>query len=183
MTSAALFHDRFALAWVIVGAYFVGAIAAWWAGGRARGRERRFWVATCVLLVLLGLNKELDLQTFVTNEGRELAKTLGRYEQRRLFQGLFLLSLAIAAIGSLAALLTWLRGSPRAMKVAAVGIGALLTFVLMRAAAFHHIDEWVTIDMAGLRSGWWIELAGIAAIALSAISYRPGPRRSHSSEG
>ena len=177
MSAATLFHDRFALAWIIVAAYFVGAILAYWASRKAVRRERRFWIATAVLLVLLGLNKELDLQTLVTTEGRDLAKSFGWYEQRRLVQGAFLLVLAIAAVIGVGALLKWLRRSPPAMKSAAVGIALLLTFILMRAAAFHHIDEWVTIDIAGLRSGWWIELAGIAVIAISAVSYRSGWRR------
>ena len=170
--AAILFHDRFALAWVIVAAYFVGAGASFWASRGARRRERRFWIATCLLLVLLGLNKELDLQTYVTTEGRELARSFGWYEQRRLIQGLFLLVLAIAAVLSVATLLRWLRQSPPPLKWAAVGIALLLTFILVRAAAFHHIDEWVTLDIAGLRSGWWMELGGIAVIAVSAIAYR-----------
>ena len=177
MTAATLFHDRFAMAWLIVAAYFVGALAAFAAGRRAGGRDRRFWLATCVLLVLLGLNKELDLQTYITTEGRELVKSFGWYEQRRLFQGVFLLILAVVAVLGAGALLRWLRRSPPPMKWAALGLGFLLTFILVRAATFHHIDEWVTVDIAGLRSGWWIELAGICVIAISAAAYGSRTRR------
>ena len=62
------------------------------------------------------------------------------------------------------------------MKAAAVGIGLLMVFIFMRAASFHHIDDWVTINIAGLRSGWWLELAGIAVMGLSALAYRFGSR-------
>ena len=172
MNAAMFFHDRFALAWVIVAAYFVGAIAAFVASRGGRKRDRRFWLAICVLLVVLGLNKELDLQTYVTVEGRELAKSFGWYEQRRLVQGVFLLALALAAVITVGALMKGLRRSPPPMKWAAVGIALLLIFILARAATFHHIDEWVTINFGGLRSGWWIELAGIAVIAVSAIAFR-----------
>ena len=59
-----------------------------------------------------------------------------------------------------------------AVKSAAVGIVLLFTFVVMRAGSFHHLDNWVTINVAGMRSGWWLELAGIAMIGLSALVFR-----------
>ena len=43
------------LTWVIVAAYFAGAAAAFWAGGAARKRERRFWIGTALLLTFLGI--------------------------------------------------------------------------------------------------------------------------------
>jgi len=42
---------------------------------------------------------------------------------------------------------------------------------VVRAGSFHHIDQWVTIDVAGLRSGWLLELAGILVIGVSAIAF------------
>jgi uncharacterized membrane protein len=53
----------------------------------------------------------------------------------------------------------------------------LFTFILLRAASFHHVDDWVTIDVRGLRSGWWLELVGVVVIALSALAYRAESRR------
>ncbi len=87
-------------------------------------------------------------------------------------QGGFLLLLGTAGVMAAFLLAGWLRRSSRSARTAAVGIALLFAFVIMRAASFHHIDQWVTIDVAGLRSGWWLELAGIAVIGVSALLYR-----------
>jgi len=167
-----LFHDRAPFAWFIVASYFLAAVAAFWAARSARKRDRVFWMGVTLLLVLLGLNKELDLQTLLTNEGRWIALHGGWYDERRLVQGLFLLGLALAGILAIAALIRWLRKSVAQVKMAAIGIVLLFTFVVMRAGSFHHLDKWVTINIVGLRSGWWLELAGITVIGLSALAYR-----------
>jgi hypothetical protein len=171
LTVAALFNDRSTFAWVIVLLYFGAAGASLWARSVAESRERHFWLATALLLILLGLNKELDLQTLLTVEARSFAKSAGLYEQRRLMQALFLLMLTGFGAIALVILIGWLRGSSRWVKTAAVGIVLLFTFVVVRAGSFHHIDQWVTIDVAGLRSGWLLELAGILVIGVSAIAF------------
>lgn len=181
MTVAALFNDRTTFAWVIVALYFAAAGAAFWASAAAESRERYFWLATGLLLVLLGLNKELDLQTLLTETARDFTKSAGLYEQRRLMQGAFLLVLSVIGVVTLAVVVRWLRGSSKWVKAAAAGIVLLFTFVVVRAAAFHHIDHWVAIDIAGLRSGWWLELAGIAVIGISALVFGARPPRKQQS--
>lgn len=173
MTVAALFNDRNTLAWIVVVLYFLAAGASFWAAGRAESRERYFWLLTGILLVLLGSNKELDLQAVLTQQARAIVRHLGLYEERRLMQGAFLVSLTVAGLLAAFMLGAWLRRSSKPTKAAAVGIVLLFAFVMMRAASFHHIDHWVTIDVAGLRSGWWLELAGIGVIGISA-SIRAG---------
>lgn len=84
----------------------------------------------------------------------------------------FLLALAAIAFAIVIALLRSLRHSSYSVKMAAIGIAVLFTFVIMRAASFHHLDQWVTVSLAGLRSGWWLEIAGIGTIAFAAIAYR-----------
>ena len=84
--------------------------------------------------------------------------------------------LAIGAVAAFAALWLWLRHSAAAVKTAALGLVVLFAFILLRAASFHHMDRWVTRSVAGMRSGWWLELLGIAVTALSAIAYMRGNR-------
>ena len=168
MTVAALFNDPTTFAWVVVVFYLVAAAASFWAASSAESRERCFWVATGILLVLLGLNKELDLQAVLTQDARAIVRHLGLYEERRLMQGVFLFSLALSGLVAAFILGAWLRRSSKPAKAAAAGIVLLFAFVVMRAASFHHIDHWVTMDVAGLRSGWWLEFAGIAVIGISA---------------
>ena len=172
MISALLIHDRSVTAWVIVALYFAGAAAAFWASRSGRKRDRKFWTGAAVLLGLLGLNKELDLQTLLTDTARRLAHFEGWYEHRRFVQGVFLLLLAVGLVISIVALTRWLRRSALPVKAAALGIALLFAFIVMRAGSFHHVDQWVTVSLAGLRRGWWLEIAGILVIALSAIAYR-----------
>ena len=172
-------HDPSLLAWVITAAYFAAAVLTIVAArSSSDGRERIFWWTCTALLVLLGFNKQLDLQGYITSAGRALAKQEGWFPERRLVQAAFILALCILAAGMLASLVIWLRRSAGTVKIAALGIVLLFAFVLMRAASFHHMDVWVTRDLAGMRSGWWLELAGIIVIALSATGHLRGARAS-----
>ena len=177
MAAVPIFHDPPGLAWVIVAAYLAAALIAFAVSRSASRTEARFWLGVSFLLVLLGFNKELDLQSLLTESGRTLTRAIGIYEQRRLLQGFFLLLLAGAAAFAIVRLTRLLRRSSTPARAAAVGIAILFAFILLRAASFHHIDEWVTIDVHGLRSGWWLELAGIVVIALSALAHRAESKR------
>jgi hypothetical protein len=172
VTWSALVHDPGPLAWIVVAAYAVGALLAFAAASRATARERSFWVATAVVLILLGINKQLDLQTDLTQVGRFLARSEGWYGSRKIAQGLFILSIALGAVACGALLWTWLRDAASSVKTAALGVIVLLAFIFIRAASFHHIDYWIAIDIAGMRSGWWLELVGIAIIGVAAAKYR-----------
>jgi len=169
---AILVHDRGSLAWIIVAAYAVGALLAFAAAGSSSGRERTFWIGAAITLLLLGINKQLDLQTDLTTVLRAAALSEGWYGDRRDAQGAFIL--LIALFGAICGffLSIGLRETSTAVKVAAAGLMVLVAFVFVRAASFHHIDYWVTISIAGLRSGWWLELLGIAIIACAAGAYR-----------
>lgn len=169
---AILVHDRGSLAWIVVAFYAVGALLAFAAAGSSSARERTFWIGTAITLLLLGINKQLDLQTDLTTVVREAALSEGWYSERRDAQGAFILLIALLGAVCGFFLLVWLRETSTAVKVAAAGLMVLVAFVFMRAASFHHIDYWVTIRIAGLRSGWWLELLGIATIACAAGAYR-----------
>jgi hypothetical protein len=78
--------DPTPLGWATVVAY----LAASWACCRAAAAERRsahrgrnstrpFWSSLGLLLLLLGLNKQLDLQSALTAFGRRLAREQGWY--------------------------------------------------------------------------------------------------------
>src|SRR5256885_2005164 len=74
--------------WLTVALYLVGAVLCWRLARQAglenavRSRERRTWRAISVLFLALGINKQLDLQTALTEAGRVLAHYQGGYEHR-----------------------------------------------------------------------------------------------------
>ena len=51
-------------------------------------RVKLFWMGLAALLVFLGFNKQLDLQTAFTFLAKDFAKATGWYENRRIVQGL-----------------------------------------------------------------------------------------------
>lgn len=76
--------------WVTVFAYLLAAMLSVRAAAHAklcRGRESAFWRSTAVLLILLGVNELLDLQTLLTSAARENALANGWYGERRPMQG------------------------------------------------------------------------------------------------
>lgn len=165
-------HDTSTLAWLITAAYFGAAVLAFAARRRAKDhRDRTFWTGCSALLALLGLNKQLDLQGYITSAGRFLARQEGWFSERRLVQETFIVILCIAALASLAFLALWLRRSSAVVRIAGLGLVLLFTFILWRAASFHHMDIWVTHEIAGMRSGWWLELSGILVVGLSAAIF------------
>ncbi len=131
-----------------------------------RRRLVGFWCITAIVLILLGINKQLDLQSWFTQVMRDLAKEHGWYEARRQYQFAFVV--ALGAVGLLAtvtaALVLW-RVLPR-IGIALLGLAILVTFVVMRAASFHHIDA--LLHSGPLALNWWAEFGGIALIALNA---------------
>ena len=161
-------HDQGPFAWFVVAGYLIAALLALRARSAAVARERGFWLTAAVALLLLGINKQLDLQTALTNIARAAARSEGWYGWRRDVQGLFLLLMALGTITVAVVLWRWLREAANSTRLAAIGLVVLLAFIFLRAASFHHIDYWVTFPIAGMRSGWWLELLGIAVIGSAA---------------
>jgi hypothetical protein len=118
---------------------------------------------------MMAFAKQLQLQDDLTGMVRNLLKADGWYDRHVEAQKLFAAILAIVLLGVSALLGSWFRGSTASVKTAAGALWLLVAFVLVRAASFHAMDEWVIRERLGLRVGWWIELAGIAAIGGCAL--------------
>lgn len=154
----------------VAAAYLIGAMLALLAGRTSPLRERRFWFCAAAALVLMGISKQLQLQDELTGTARELLKAAGWYDWHEDAQGLLAAMVAVVLVGAFVMLGSWLRHSDRSVKTAAAALLLLLAFVIVRAASLHALDPWVTREMLGMRLGWWVELAGIAVIAGSAVA-------------
>ena len=153
--------------WFTVLAYFGAAYLCWRAAGNSahRRKVRWFWNGLAVLLILLGINKQLDLQTELTFIGRDFAKATGWYEDRRIVQTIFILLIAFGGTLFTAALFWIYRFELRRLWPALAGFGFLTGFIVIRAASFHHVDQFLHFAPGGLKMNWILELGGIAAIA------------------
>jgi hypothetical protein len=169
--------DPTIMGWVTVVAYFAVAVLCFRRARDARRESQRrtetiFWNVLSALLVLLGINKQLDLQTWFTLTGRHIALSEGWYEYRRPVQFAFIVFIVLLAIGASGFMWRLVRAHCRELWLALLGFVLLLTFVIVRAASFHHVDVLINLDLAGVRMNWILELGAIAVIALGSLQKR-----------
>ncbi len=125
-----------------------------------------FWGFAAVALLLLGVNKQLDLQTWFTEVLRDLARAQGWYAVRRSYQVLFILAVLAGGVVGMVTVGYALRGGLRRVAGAVSGLGLVVVFVIVRAASFHHVDLW--IGRGPVRLNWILELGGLALVGVFA---------------
>jgi hypothetical protein len=163
------------MGWVTVVAYFVAAVLCGvfayraWSDPLPRWRTHlAFWGGLALVLVLLAINKQLDLQSLFTQIGRDLAKQQGWYAERHEYQQRFIVGLFFAGAATLVAAAILLTGTWRRTGLALFGLIFLVVFILIRAASFHHVDHLLGVRFAGMKMNWLLELSGILCIGLAA---------------
>jgi hypothetical protein len=181
--------DPNGLGWATVIVYLVAALVALAVALRApfpaptRPRERFFWLMLAVILLGLAVNKQLDLQSYLTAVGRCIAKEQGWYQERRLVQfGAILLLLGTMTAVALG-MWRMMRGTLARSGVALAGLVMVLGFVAIRAVGFHHVDQLINLDLAHMRLNWLFELTGPVLIILSGVALLLRPDREAAPKG
>jgi hypothetical protein len=174
--------DPTLVGWITVVAYFFAAWLCWRASKNSRlshqptGGAVGFWRLFALGLVLLGFNKQLDLQTWFTLFFKHVALHEGWYENRRPVQAAFIGAVAVSGLLGLMGLGLLAGQSTRPVRLALAGGVFLGCFILIRASSFHHVDRMLHMDFEGFKLNWILELGGIGVIATSAaLALRPGP--------
>ncbi len=165
--------DHSFMGWFTVVAYGVAALIAvrvWWK------RREGIWLLVALGMAGLCLNKQLDLQSLVTEIGRNIAHHGGWYEHRRDFQKWFVLgALAIAGVVGLLSFWRFHRFWLRHKLLLAGGL-FLVTFIVVRAISFHHLEVFLGSRVGGVKMNWALELGGIFLIGLACVmEMRPSP--------
>lgn len=163
------------MGWFTVFAYFAAAVLAVFTARAVarlpdpeRGRQHVVWWAMVALLVALGINKQLDLQSWFTAVGRAVARKEGWFDDRRRVQYAFSLAIVAAAAIALGAAVFRIRRRRREYWLLALGVGFTMTFIVERAISFHHFEEFLGWTIAGAEMNWVLELSGIGLISLAA---------------
>lgn len=161
--------------WLTVVVY---AVAALYCLRVVRDRERLFtqqvqrqvffWRLLAVVLVLLCINKQLDLQSLLTDAARYYFRQHDLYDQRRLFQKLFIIGMLAMSVLSFITGVIIYRNVLRPNVLAIFGIVFLMAFVVIRASSFHHMDRLISATVAGFKMNWLLELGGLALIICNA---------------
>jgi hypothetical protein len=136
---------------------------------KAAPLQRRLWLGVAILMAFLCLNKQLDLQSLLTNIGRIVAKQGGWYNQRRTIQFWFVVAIGLASVAAFVFLAWKSRSIFRGRTLLLLGLSMLLLFVVMRAASFHHVGVFLEQRILGLKLNWILELGSIALVAVSAV--------------
>jgi hypothetical protein len=171
--------DPSVVGWVTVGIYATGVVLAARnaAAAQRSGVPTSFWFVLTAMLLALGLNKQLDLQSWFGQTGRDMAIAQGWYESRRAVQAVFIAVLGAGAVGAL----LWARrqwaGLWHEYRWVFGGVTLLLMFIVIRAASFHHIDEFIGIDVGVTTFGRALELAGVLAIGAGCAHWHAMHRR------
>ena len=142
-------------------------------------KQQLFWLIFTIVLAFLAVNKQLDLQSLFTEIGRCVAKEQGWYNTRRGVQTAFILGMGVMGIAAILLLFLYFRQILKDNWLAIVGFCLLVTFVFMRAASFHHFDEFIHSRIFGMKMNWILELFGLVCICAAALilQYRYRPSR------
>jgi hypothetical protein len=164
--------DPSPMGWIITLAYFIACGLCVWAGVKERESFRvsreslvwQFWFAAAGILLLLGFNKQLDVQSLLTQVGRDAAQSGGWYSSRRAVQALFVLVMIALGVGAGILGYRKMRLVWRRYRLPLIGITLLATYVIVRMASFHHVD--ILLNDFGLN--WILEFGGCAILAYAA---------------
>jgi hypothetical protein len=120
-------------------------------------------------MILLGINKQLDLQSLFTEIGRQIARAQGWMDHRRMVQFWFIVAFGTSAIAAFLSLVRIRRDLFKRFTLAFTGLFFLLCFIVIRAAGFHHFDEMLGFKLFGAKMNWLLELTGIYSISIAGL--------------
>jgi hypothetical protein len=149
--------------WLTVVMYIVATVLSYRCV-QADWRNSLTWAGVGIFELLLGINKQLDLQVLVTQVGRYLAKQEAWYQDRREVQLAFIVLLAVVFFLLIALIHLRTRSKPWPVRIALLGTSIELVFVCMRAASFHHIDSFLRTRWIGVMANVYLENLGILIV-------------------
>lgn len=162
--------------WLTVLLYFGAAWSSWRVVHLERRRllllsdhEKTIWWLMLIGLLVLGFNKQLDLQSALTEIGRMVAREQGWYGNRRQIQEAFVAAVPVAGLTVLAVGVFFVRRQPAATLWACVGVAGLLVFIAIRAVSFHQVDEILGVQLAGIPLNWLLEMGPLMLIGWNAV--------------
>lgn len=131
---------------------------------KTEGSDHYFWLVIGVFLLLLCINKQLDFQTVFESSMKDLAKSHGWYEQRRMMQTVFIAILSMSLLAALLVLRNVLANACRQHKAVCLGVFLLCVFIVLRAAAFNHLSFLNTSTFWGFNAHSLLELPAICVM-------------------
>lgn len=104
------------------------------------GSNYQFWFFLAFFLLCLGINKQLDLQTWFEHSMKASAQAHGWYEHRAILQQVFIALLGFGMIAVLLSFRLFLANTWKNYALTWMGIVLLSLFIVVRAAAFNRLN-------------------------------------------
>lgn len=169
--------DEYILSWpntVLYGCSFVAAIYRWRSLERSSSplREQRLWIFLIFVLLVLGINKQLNFHILLIDVGRRIVSHGGWFEERRLLQTWFAYGLSCAVGCTVLAVIVSMKELWRRNVLALAGLIVLCIFTVLRATSMNHIDSFDYLKSQGqLRVTDLIEFFGVLCIFINALKH------------
>jgi hypothetical protein len=172
-------NDSYVSGYVICASYIAVSVLCLYTGFSSKrlvtcGEKKKvilLWGGLALTMLMLGINKQLDLQTLLIAVGRILFKSLGLLEIRREVQAVFAVIFAMVSAVSFLGITWILRTQLLNNKYVFYGIFLISSFIVMRALSINHI-ELTPVSLpfiARMHLGTIHEIAGIGCIGYGAI--------------
>ncbi len=140
-----------------------------------------FWAILTLLFVFLGVNKQLDLDGWFTEAGRQFAIKQGWYDIRWQIQEPMVVGITVIGVSLLALVLAITRSLLPRHILAFAGTLTLVAFLILKALSFHQLDNLLDRELASMQIRTIIEWLGIGCVGLCAALncwwYRPAITR------
>ena len=136
--------------------------------------DHNFWLVIGLFLLLLCINKQLDLQTVFEASMKELAQSHGWYAQRKMMQVTFVALLSISLLTGLVVLRSVLAKACRQHKAVCLGVLLLCIFIVLRAAAFNHLSFLNTRTYWGFNAHSLLELIALCVMFYGTFTLKSG---------
>lgn len=166
--------------WITVALYFAAFLTSWRAAQSTDGREQKLWLLISLMFIFLGINKQLNLPSALTEACRMLAIQQGWYAERGIVQLWFIAGVALVGLCVAVSLLRLASEAPASTWFALIGTVIVLAFVLIRAASLHDIDRFIDTRILGLKWNWVLEIGGTSIVLVASLSRqrdRPAPSK------
>jgi hypothetical protein len=181
MPSSFLWSPGIGAALATAALYFITAwrccVVARAQGRLARTTEREYlaWWVVAIVFLVLGINRQFDLESVLTRLGRSLLYH-GWTEYKFAIQvGFIGVALGICTLMSLV-LFVLFRGAHPAARLALLGAVLVVGFVAVRTSSLHDIDQFIDTRFLKLRWNWILE-TGCILLVLTASVWRMSRHR------
>ena len=162
--------DPTLLGWCITLGYFATAALSLRTMQRQQKKQsKNFWAIVGILMLIMGFNKQLDLQTLIIQTGKDLSKACGIYDDKIKIQVAFILLFSICGFAATAGFFFLIGKQVLKFPFAIAGIILLVCYVIMRAGTMQQFEILPDRNIRQFQLNQLLEIVALGSICLGAI--------------